>query len=78
MQHNVKAIVDWKWIMNGDPLTDVANFTMMFLQPEDVDYKFRHLAGHELLIGMNRFCDDLTSCIIACTFVEINQLTHAY
>ena len=51
-QHNVKAIVDWKWDMNGDPLTDVANFTMMYLQPGKVGDRFTHLAGHELLIGM--------------------------
>ena len=50
-QHNVKAIVDWKWTKNGDPLTDVANFTMMFLQPEAVDDRFSVLAGHELLLG---------------------------
>ena len=51
LQYNVKAIVDWKWDMNGDPLTDVANFTMIFLQPEEVGYQFRFLTGHELLIG---------------------------
>ena len=49
----MKAIVDWKWGKNGDPLTDVANFTMMFLQPEDVGYQFRYLTGHDLLVGMN-------------------------
>ena len=52
-QHRVKAIVDWKWKLNGDPLSDVANFTMMFLQPEEVGHRFRRLAGHELLLGMN-------------------------
>ena len=51
LQYNVKAIVDWKWDMNGDPLTDVANFTMMFLQPEEVGSRFAQLAGHELLLG---------------------------
>ena len=58
--------------MNGDPLTDVANFTMMFLRPGDVDYRFQQLAGHELLIGMSIACDDLTLwCIVVytCTFV---------
>ena len=52
LQYNVKAIVDWKWSKNGDPLTDVANFTMMFLQPEEVGSRFAQLAGHELLLGM--------------------------
>ena len=57
VQHKVKAIVDWKWDMNGDPLSDVANFTMMFLQPEEVGQRFRPLAGHELLLGMNMTCN---------------------
>ena len=51
--------------MNGDPLTDVANFTMMFLQPEKVDYRFAQLAGHELLLStyiINMSCEDLAPC----------------
>ena len=49
----MKAVVNWKWTKNGDPLTDVANFTMMFLQPEAVNDRFKYLAGHELLPGMH-------------------------
>ena len=51
----MKAIVDWKQDKNGDPLTDVANFTMMFLQPEAVNPRFSHLEGYELLLGKHLF-----------------------
>ena len=33
MQYNVKAILDWKYDTNGDPMVDVWYFLMMFLQP---------------------------------------------
>lgn len=59
----MKAIVDWKTTKNGDPVTDVANFTMMFLQPEEVGPEFGHLAGHKLLLGNEHVFKDLTFSI---------------
>ena len=45
----MKAILDWKYDTNGDPMVDVGYFLMMFLQP--ADYQYRNLAGLDLLMG---------------------------
>ena len=49
MQYNVKAILDWKYNTNGDPMVDVGYFLMMFLQP--ADYGYQGLTGLDLLMG---------------------------
>ena len=49
MQFNVKAIVDWKYGKNGDPMSDVAYFLMMFLNPSD--YGISGLNCYPLTIG---------------------------
>jgi aminoglycoside phosphotransferase (APT) family kinase protein len=51
MKFNVKAIVDWKYIKNGDPMVDVAYFCMMFLRPQDYGYTYGQVNNHPLLIG---------------------------
>ena len=49
IQYNVKAILDWKYNTNGDPMVDVGYFLMMFLQP--AVYGYHDLAGLDLLMG---------------------------
>ena len=49
MQYNVKAILDWKYDTNGDPMVDVGYFLMMFLQPSD--YGYHGLTRLDLLMG---------------------------
>ena len=45
----MKAILDWKYNTNGDPMVDVGYFLMMFMQP--VDYGYPALARLDLLMG---------------------------
>ena len=45
----MKAILDWKYNTNGDPMVDVGYFLMMFLQPSD--YGYPALARLDLSIG---------------------------
>ena len=45
----MKAIVDWKYGKNGDPMSDVAYFMMMFLNPSD--YGISDLNCFPLTIG---------------------------
>ena len=49
LQYNVKAILDWKYNTNGDPMVDLGHFLMMFLQPSD--YGYLALARLDLLMG---------------------------
>ena len=35
-QYNVKAVVDWKYKTNGDPMADLGYFLMMFLKPKEI------------------------------------------
>ena len=49
MQYNVKAILDWKYDTNGDPMVDVGYFLMMFMQPSD--YGYHGLTRLDLLMG---------------------------
>jgi aminoglycoside phosphotransferase (APT) family kinase protein len=57
-QFNVKAIVDWKWDKNGDPMVDVAYFCMMFLRPEDYGYEYEVINEHPLMIGYTGLSED--------------------
>ena len=47
--HSVKAILDWKYNTNGDPMVDIGYFLMMFLQP--AVYGYATLARLDLLMG---------------------------
>ena len=48
-QYKVKAILDWKYNTNGDPMVDVGYFLMMFMQP--AVYGYPALARLDLLMG---------------------------
>ena len=45
----MKAILDWKYDTNGDPMVDVGYFLMMFMQPSD--YGYHGLTRLDLLMG---------------------------
>ena len=45
----MKAIVDWKYGKNGDPMSDVAYLMMIFLNPSD--YGIYGLNCYPLTIG---------------------------
>ena len=45
----MKAILDWKYNTNGDPMVDVGYFLMMFMQP--AVYGYPALARLDLLMG---------------------------
>ena len=51
----MKAILDWKYNTNGDPMVDVGYFLMMFLQPSD--YGYPALARLDLLMGKDNTND---------------------
>ena len=51
----MKAILDWKYDTNGDPMVDVGYFLMMFMQP--VDYGYPALARLDLLMGKDNTND---------------------
>ena len=51
----MKAILDWKYDTNGDPMVDVEYFLMMFMQP--VDYGYPALARLDLLMGKDNTND---------------------
>ena len=54
----MKAILDWKYDTNGDPMVDVGYFLMMFMQP--VDYGYPALARLDLLMGKDNTNDRYT------------------
>ena len=54
----MKAILDWKYDTNGDPMVDVGYFLMMFLQP--VDYGYTALEIEDLLMGKDNTNDRYT------------------
>ena len=51
----MKAILDWKYNTNGDPMVDVGYFLMMFMQPSD--YGYPALARLDLLMGKDNTND---------------------
>ena len=51
---NVKAILDWKYHTNGNPMVDVGYFLMMFLQPSQYQ-GCGHLQDISLLIAVSFF-----------------------
>ena len=76
MQYNVKAILDWKYNTNGDPMVDVGYFLMMFLQP--ADYGYQGLTGLDLLMGKVQNERSLILCrhtlqAHACTYLSHTQ-----
>ena len=54
----MKAILDWKYDTNGDPMVDVGYFLMMFMQPSD--YGYPALARLDLLMGKDNTNDKYT------------------
>ena len=49
----MKAIIDWKYELNGDPMMDLACFLMVFLNPSDYNMSGKFTGSKLILPGGN-------------------------